>query len=398
MCYGANRDRIRSPVARTREAVRVCPGVHLPVLRMRADRRSVFRARLQGYGRSLLARVRSHHRASVLAQRRINGLGLAGEYQGLAVFSAISVLWGIGWFIHLDSNGLEIYHLWRSVSVWIGVRGSVPDFQYWDHWNGFGQLTATGRTGSGRTGGELMGWYQQFLALAKEYPNYGATILGVAGMFFTAFFGWLLKRPMTKQAVKTDQFNATIKGLQALNESQAETITYLEGLQRAHDQDRDHWYRTRAQLTSQIEDLESRLRPWPDTPTDAAVVIVVEDDNSSARVVLRILQRLGVEGFVTTRGYDALRHLRSGQFKLMVLDFGLPDISGIDVAILARREGINIPIIGLTGVAGDLPSDSPRMVEARFTAVLAKTSRADEIMVAIRSALTSGEAGSGSTG
>lgn len=229
--------------------------------------------------------------------------------------------------------------------------------------------------------------FDQLIAIAKEYPNYGATILGVVGMFFTAIFGYFLKRPMALQAVKTDQFNATIKGLQALNESQAETITYLEGLQRAHDQDRDHWYRTRAQLTSQIEDLESRLRPWPETPLDAAVVIVVEDDNSSARVVLRILQRLGVEGFVTTRGYDALRHLRSGQFKLMVLDFGLPDISGIDVAILARREGIRIPIIGLTGVASDLPSDSPRMIEAHFTAVLAKTSRADEIMAAVRAAL-----------
>lgn len=313
-------------------------------------------------------------------------MGIAVEYQGLAVFSTISVLWGISWLIYLDFDGLEIHNLWKSVSFWFGLRGSIPDIEYWDHWNGFGQLTASGRSGGGRTGGNLMG-FDQLIALAKEYPNYGATILGVVGMFFTAIFGYFLKRPMAVQAVKTDQFNATIKGLQALNASQAETITYLEGLQRAHDQDRDHWYRTRDQLGQRIEELEARLRPWPDSPVDAAVVIVVEDDNAGARVVLRILQRLHVEGFVTTRGYDALRHLRSGQFKLMVLDFGLPDINGIDLAILARREGINIPIIGLTGVAGDLPSDSPRMIEARFTAVLAKTSRADEILSAIRSAL-----------
>lgn len=382
--YGAHRDCLRCPVARTRQKIGVRSSDDMPVLRDGSRRSSVSRSRLQGYGRSLLGWLRARHRASVFAQRRIDGLGLTGEHQSMAAFSTLTILWGIGWLIYMDSNVVEVHYLRQSFCVWIGLCGSVSDFEYWHHWNGFGQLTTTGRTGGG---GGVMDLYQQLLELAKAYPNYGATIVGVIGMFFTAMFGYLLKRPMTRQAIRNDEFTTTIKGLRELVDSQRETISHFEEIQRAHERDRDHWYRTREQLNAQIEDLQSRLRPWPDTPTDGAVILVVEDDNRSARVVCRIIERMQLEGFVVTRGYDALRHLRSGQFKLMVLDFGLPDINGIDVAILTRRAGFDIPIIGLTGVAGDLPLDTPRMVEARFTAILPKTSRADEIMDAIRKVL-----------
>lgn len=305
----------------------------------------------------------------------------------MAAFSAVTVLWGLSWLVYMDRYDLEVHDLWQSVSVWFSLRGGFPNQFHWHHWNGFGQLTTAGFARSGFGGGSLMGWYEQLLQLAKEYPNYGATILGIGGMFFTAFFGYLLKRPMTRQAIQTDQANAAIAGLKELVSSQRETINHLESLQRNHERDRDHWGRTRAQLELQIQDLEARLRPWPDTPTDNAIIIVVEDDNASARTICRVLQRMQLEAFVTTRGHDALRHLRSGQFKLMILDFGLPDINGIDVAIMARRQGIDIPIIGLTGVAVYLPKDSPQMLEAKFTAILPKTSRADEIMAVIRSAL-----------
>lgn len=312
-------------------------------------------------------------------------MGLTREHPCMAVFSTITVLWGFSWFVYMDRDGLEIYNLWESLGVWLGLRGGISNFEYWDHWHGFGQLTTAGRAGGGNN---LM--FDQLLALAKEYPNYGATILGVTGMFFTALFGWLLKRPMARQAVKTDIFNATLGGMTQLIESQAAII-------REHESDRAHWARSRAQLVMRAEELEARLQPWPDTPTDTARILVVEDDVRMARVVCRMIERLSLEGFVVTKGYDALRHLRSGQFKLMVLDFGLPDINGIDVATAARREGIDIPIVGLTGFSDYLPINDPRMAEANFAIVLPKTSRADQIMDAIRRALkpASGEAGQG---
>lgn len=217
-------------------------------------------------------------------------------------------------------------------------------------------------------------------------------LIAVLGGILTAMFAPLIRFPLQLRAVRNQEklngFTATIKGMEALAEQKDQRIAYLERVQREHDQDREHWARARAQLNIRIEDLESQLRPWPDTPSDSAIVIVVDDDRSMARSLVRMLQHMGREAFVTTKGYDGLRHIRSGQFKLMILDFGLPDISGIDLAILLRREGIDIPIIGLTGVAGDLPMDSPRMIEAKFRVVLPKTSRTSEIVRHVKACLT----------
>lgn len=249
--------------------------------------------------------------------------------------------------------------------------------------------------------------FDEFVKWLTSDFNRVLAFIAVTGGVLTAIFAPLIRFPLQLRAVrnqeKLDGFTATIKGMESLGEQKDARIAYLESIQREHDNDRTHWANTRSQLALRIEELEARLQPWPDTPSESAVVIVVEDNTSAARTICRIVQRMELEAFVTTKGYDALRHLRSGQFKLMILDFGLPDINGIDVAITARREGIDIPIIGITGVATDIISSmsgNPRMIEARFSVILPKTSRAFAIQEAIRTALkvTSDEARNGEGG
>lgn len=244
----------------------------------------------------------------------------------------------------------------------------------------------------------MQSFLQDFVNWVTSDYNRVIALVAVFGGVIGALLAPFLRFPLQLRAVrsqeKLDAFKATIAGLEAnirsleiIIERKDSEIAQLQEFQKSHDTDRDHWFRTRAQLSQRIEELQARNMPWPDQPPEGAVIIVVEDDSYVARVMCRMMERLGYEAFVTTKGYDALRHLRTGQFRLMVLDFGLPDINGIDVAIMARRDGHTIPIIGLTGVASDLPRDTPRMLEAKFTAVLPKTSRADEIMAAVRSAI-----------
>lgn len=242
--------------------------------------------------------------------------------------------------------------------------------------------------------------FNEFVKWLTADFNRVLALIAVVGGVLTAIFAPLIRFPLQLRAVrnqeKLDGFTATIKGMESLSEQKDARIAYLEGLQREHDNDRTHWANTRAQLSLRIEDLESRLRPWPDMPTESAIIIIVEDNTSAARTICRVVERMGLEAFVTTKGYDALRHIRSGQFKLMVLDFGLPDINGIDVAIAARREGIEIPIIGITGVATDIintMASNPRLIEARFAVILPKTSRAAAIQLAIKTALESASGG-----
>jgi DNA-binding response OmpR family regulator len=75
---------------------------------------------------------------------------------------------------------------------------------------------------------------------------------------------------------------------------------------------------------------------------------VVEDDAKVARLLSRVLQE---EGFVVdacTSAADAITLGSSLSYDLMVLDWMLPEGSGLDVCRSLRRRGISAPIIMLT--------------------------------------------------
>jgi DNA-binding response OmpR family regulator len=76
--------------------------------------------------------------------------------------------------------------------------------------------------------------------------------------------------------------------------------------------------------------------------------LVVEDDAKVARLLSRVLQE---EGFVVdacTSAADAITLGASLSYDLMVLDWMLPEGSGLDVCRTLRRKGISAPIIMLT--------------------------------------------------
>jgi FixJ family two-component response regulator len=87
---------------------------------------------------------------------------------------------------------------------------------------------------------------------------------------------------------------------------------------------------------------------------DSAVVLVV-DDNASMRSALRrvlTLSRLAVELYASGREFFAAARLdRPG---CIVLDIGMPEMSGLEVQSELKRRNVSIPIVFLTGGA-DIP-------------------------------------------
>ena len=78
-------------------------------------------------------------------------------------------------------------------------------------------------------------------------------------------------------------------------------------------------------------------------------LLVVEDDPRLGRLLQRLLQddRHLVE--LTPRGEEALEIASAGSgIEAMILDIGLPDISGIEVARRLRASGSRLPILMLT--------------------------------------------------
>ena len=89
-------------------------------------------------------------------------------------------------------------------------------------------------------------------------------------------------------------------------------------------------------------------------------VLVVDDDPSLRQVLERVLAFEGYDVETAPTGYDALERLQvpergAATIDLIVLDLGLPDIDGLDVARRLRADGHVLPILVLTarGEVGD---------------------------------------------
>lgn len=113
-------------------------------------------------------------------------------------------------------------------------------------------------------------------------------------------------------------------------------------------------------------------------------ILVVEDEAAIAETIVYALQTEGFVPIWKTTGRDALAAIAEQAVALVVLDVGLPDMSGFDVCRELQRTG-RVPVIFLTArssevdriVGLELGADdyvakpfSPRELTARVRAVL----------------------------
>lgn len=123
-------------------------------------------------------------------------------------------------------------------------------------------------------------------------------------------------------------------------------------------------------------------------PVANRTILVVEDEASIAETVTYALRTEGFEPVWRTTGREALAAVAGQTPALVVLDLGLPDMSGLDVCRELRRRGAGLPIIFLTARSGEvdrvvgleLGADdyvvkpfSPRELTARVRAVLRRS-------------------------
>lgn len=76
--------------------------------------------------------------------------------------------------------------------------------------------------------------------------------------------------------------------------------------------------------------------------------LIVEDDTKLARFLLRVLTEEGFSADVCASGADALTQAKTGIYRLMLLDWMLPDLDGLSVCRELRRVGNPLPILMLT--------------------------------------------------
>jgi DNA-binding response OmpR family regulator len=96
--------------------------------------------------------------------------------------------------------------------------------------------------------------------------------------------------------------------------------------------------------------------PWRPKRT----ALVVEDDAQLRDLYRVALRQLGFVVAAASDGVEALRHLEATTPNLIILDLGLPRLSGRDVQreIAAHREIRDVPIIVVTGEDTLIPNPS----------------------------------------
>jgi len=118
-------------------------------------------------------------------------------------------------------------------------------------------------------------------------------------------------------------------------------------------------------------------------------ILLAEDSDVNQMVVKYFLRDTGYQLDIVATGRDALEALERACYDVLLLDVQLPDIDGVEVATIIRKDPRwdALPIIALT--AHGMPQDRTRCLAAGMTGYLVKPLEQLAVIAAIESALTS---------
>jgi len=114
-------------------------------------------------------------------------------------------------------------------------------------------------------------------------------------------------------------------------------------------------------------------------------LLVVDDDRALRDVLRRALSLAGYEVRLAETGAGALAEVAGAVPDAVILDIGLPDIDGLEVCRLLRKEGNRVPVLMLT--ARDAVADRIDGLDAGADDYLVKPFDIDELKARLRALL-----------
>lgn len=119
-----------------------------------------------------------------------------------------------------------------------------------------------------------------------------------------------------------------------------------------------------------IREATSSAAPAP--PPSSIRVMVVEDGRNAAEILAMFFQMEGHEVCVAHDGLEAVQRSAIFQPRLILMDIGMPKMSGLEAArrIRSQREGKDLVIVALSGL--DQEDDKRQCAEAGMDYHLSK--------------------------
>lgn len=114
-------------------------------------------------------------------------------------------------------------------------------------------------------------------------------------------------------------------------------------------------------------------------------LLLVEDDETTRRVLARLLRRSGYEVKTASTVAGALEFMQQEEIHFVISDLGLPDGTGHD--LMAQMKALNSQIVGIALSGYGMEQDIRRSLEAGFVAHLTKPLDIPKLQAAIDSVL-----------
>ena len=128
-----------------------------------------------------------------------------------------------------------------------------------------------------------------------------------------------------------------------------------------------------------------RLRGYRSYDAGMPRVLLAEDDAGIREPLARALKREGYDVDAVVSGAEADRLRRERDYALLVLDVGLPELSGLEVCREVRRDDTSVPILLLTAQDGEL--DIVAGLDAGADDYVTKPFRLGELLARVRAQL-----------
>ena len=117
-------------------------------------------------------------------------------------------------------------------------------------------------------------------------------------------------------------------------------------------------------------------------------ILIIEDEPRIAGFIAKGLKAAGYTSESTGLGRTGVELATQGDFALVILDVGLPDMSGFDVLEEIRGRGVDIPVIVLT--ARSSVADRVTGLESGADDYMAKPFAFEELLARVRLRLRTG--------
>lgn len=111
-------------------------------------------------------------------------------------------------------------------------------------------------------------------------------------------------------------------------------------------------------------------------------ILVVDDDGLIREMIKRILEREGLVAQCAASGEEALEKIKQGSFSLMITDYNMPGLDGLELSRKGLKMAPEMPIIMNTGDPS--PSITRLAREIGISKVMGKPYLPEEMMVNVR--------------